>query len=349
MLTERQQGILEYIANRGPVSRSGILTYWEETKKQSVSHMSIVRDLDVLLDGDLIVREGKGPAVRYRENVPHKGLRYIDIDGYFSESVDMRTSVNELFSDEVFSLLRDIFSTSEQKKLATLNTGYRARVADLSPEQYKKETERLTIEFAWKSSHIEGNTYSLLDTEALIKDQKEADGHTKEEAIMILNHKKALDYIRDTQGDFKTLSVRKIEDVHHLVVDQLGIEKGLRKRPVGIIGTRYRPLDDQYRLNEAMMKLVEILNTMHDPWARAFAAVCILSYIQPFEDGNKRTARLMGNAILLAGDVCPLSYRSVDEVAYKKAMILFYEQHSFRAFKTLFMEQYEFAVKNYFL
>jgi fido (protein-threonine AMPylation protein) len=349
MLTERQQVILEYIADRGPVSRSEILKYWEEAKKQSVSHMSIVRDLDALLSDRLIVKDGKGPAVRYHENVPHKGLRYIAVERYFVQSADERANVHEVFSDEVFLFLHDIFSLREQHVLEELNAGYRTRTKTLSPIQYAKEIERLTIEFAWKSSHIEGNTYSLLDTEALIKDQKEADGHTKEEAIMILNHKKALDHIRNTQTDFKTLSVRKIEDVHHLIVDQLGIEKGLRKRPVGIIGTRYRPLDDQYRINEAMERLVEALNNMSDPWARAFAAVCMLSYIQPFEDGNKRTARLLGNAILLASEVCPLSYRSVDEVAYKKAMIIFYEQQSFRAFKNLFMEQFEFAVKNYFL
>jgi hypothetical protein len=62
----------------------------------------------------------------------------------------------------------------------------------------KKEYERLTVELNWKSSHIEGNTYSLLETEALLKDRQEASGHSKEEAIMILNHKKTLDYIRET-------------------------------------------------------------------------------------------------------------------------------------------------------
>ncbi len=75
----------------------------------------------------------------------------------------------------------------------------------------------------------------------------------------------------------------------------------------------------------------------------------MLSYIQPFKDGNKRTARLIGNAILLAHDAALLSYRSVDEADYKKGMILFYEQNSFRHFKEIFTEQFIFAVKNYFV
>ncbi len=49
----------------------------------------------------------------------------------------------------------------------------------------------------------------------------------------------------------------------------------------------------------------------------------LISYIQPFEDGNKRTARTVGNALLLAADYCPLSYRSADEIEYKKGMIYF--------------------------
>jgi Fic family protein len=75
----------------------------------------------------------------------------------------------------------------------------------------------------------------------------------------------------------------------------------------------------------------------------------MISYIQPFEDGNKRTARLIANAILLARDYPPLSFRSIDEAEYKKALILFYEQNNLRYFKELFTEQFTFVTENYFL
>jgi len=74
----------------------------------------------------------------------------------------------------------------------------------------------------------------------------------------------------------------------------------------------------------------------------------LIAYIQPFEDGNKRTSRLMGNAVLLAHDICPLSYRSVKDSEYKKAVLLFYEQNNISYFKQLFIEQFKFAVNNYF-
>ena len=74
----------------------------------------------------------------------------------------------------------------------------------------------------------------------------------------------------------------------------------------------------------------------------------LISYIQPFEDGNKRTGRMISTAILISGIACPLSYRSVDSIDYKKSMLLFYEQNNLSAFKQIFMEQAEFGVKNYF-
>jgi Fic family protein len=75
----------------------------------------------------------------------------------------------------------------------------------------------------------------------------------------------------------------------------------------------------------------------------------MIAYIQPFEDGNKRTSRMVSNAILLAFGICPLSYRSIDEAEYKKAVILFYELNNISYFKQLFIEQFRFAVNNYFL
>ena len=74
----------------------------------------------------------------------------------------------------------------------------------------------------------------------------------------------------------------------------------------------------------------------------------MISYIQPFEDGNKRTGRILANAILFANNYCPLSYRSIDENEYKKAVIIFYENNSLDYFKELFVNQFRFAVEQYF-
>ena len=51
---------------------------------------------------------------------------------------------------------------------------------------------------------------------------------------------------------------------------------------------------------------------------------------------------------MLVEGICPLSYRSVDSIEYKKAMLLFYKQNNLSAFKKIFFEQIEFSVRNYF-
>jgi Fic family protein len=143
--------------------------------------------------------------------------------------------------------------------------------------------------------------------------------------------------------------VRKIEDLHALIVGNLNVSTGLRKGLVGITGTTYRPLDNQYQIKEALEKTIFAIEKIEHPLEKALTAILMISYIQPFEDGNKRTARILGNAILMAYGFCPLSYRSINESDYKKAILLFYEQNSALLFKELFVEQFKFAINNYFL
>lgn len=349
-ITRRQRKIFEYIRKSEGVSRSDISGFLRKELQEEFSHMTIVRDLEVLLEQELIVKKGKGRAVRYQENVFNEGLRFIDVEHYFSLPPDERTLPVQTFSNTVFALFeKPVFSEDELQKLDALNEQYVKRFSALTPAQMKREFERLTIEFSWKSSHIEGNTYSMPETETLIKEHKEAEGHTKEEAKMILNHKYALEYIRDRKSEFQNITVGKIENIHALAVEGLGVEKGLRKKPVRITGTKYLPMDNPYHIREAMDRLADLLASIKNPYARSLASVLLVSYIQPFEDGNKRTARLLGNAVLMAGNTCPISYRSASDTEYKKAVLLFYEQNNFRYFREIFLEQFEFAVENYFI
>ena len=165
---------------------------------------------------------------------------------------------------------------------------------------------------------------------------------------MILNHKEAFNFVLEHRSDFSALSRAKIEHVHHLLTADLGVAKNIRTTPVGITGTNYRPLDNAFQIEEALDQMVELINMKEDFLEKAFLSLVLLSYIQAFEDGNKRTARLMANALLLAYDSTPISYRAVNEVEYKKASLLFYEQNNLSYFKEIFIDQYAFAVKHYF-
>ena len=348
-LTKRELNILEFIKKNKRASNAEIVEYLASVSF-SASRITVIRSINTLIKAGLIERKGEGRSVCYEEKSTSLFLSYFDPEEYFKKSPDERNVVFERFNFGIFDNIGEIFSKSELAELKNLNDNYAERIKKLPPSIIKKEFERLTVELSWKSSQIEGNTYSLIDTEILIKENKEAEGHKKEEAVMILNHKKALDHILENRKDFKNLNLRKIEDVHGLLVEGLSVAKGLRKKAVGITGTKYRPLDNEYQIKEAMEKMIEFANKkLTDPFSKAIFTTLMISYIQPFEDGNKRTSRLLGNAVLLSGDICPLSYRSINEADYKKAVILFYEQNSARFFKELFIEQFKFVVGNYFL
>lgn len=346
-LTKRQQYILQILAEFEKMSNREILAR-AKTQFDKTSRVTIVRDLNRLISKKLIKKQGRGRNVFYTPSSPCL-LRPVNVEDYFKINPDQRPIRQKRIDFAKNSDWNDIFSREELKKINLLTEKFKRHFSKYSPAQTKKELERITIEFSWKSSQIEGNTYSLLDTERLIKEHKEAKGKTHEEALMILNHKSALEYIYKYPHDFKKISLRKIEDIHALIVKSLNIQKGIRKRPVGIIGTKYMPHDNIYQIKEAMEDLCKLINSLKNPFIKAIAAVSGISYIQPFEDGNKRTSRLVGNALFLAYGFCPLSFRSADEIEYKSSMILFYEQHNLFLFKKILMEQYEFAIQNYFL
>ena len=274
----------------------------------------------------------------------------LNLDTYFSQDVDQRqvqTSFNFELIREQLPVVR-LFSDEEMAYLHELQAEFHQHVSEMTPNEYRKEMERLGIDLSWKSSQIEGNTYSLLETERLLRESKTADGKTKEEAVMLLNHKDALRFILDNPDYLQTLTVSHIEDIHQLLTKELAVDKGIRHRRVGITGTNYHPLDNEFQIREALRYTCDLVNGKDNIFEKALLTLVLLSYIQAFSDGNKRTARITSNAILIANNYCPLSFRSVNSIDYKKAMLIFYEQNNIYAFKQIFVNQFEFAVREYF-
>lgn len=150
------------------------------------------------------------------------------------------------------------------------------------------------------------------------------------------------------QKDLNHLSVSRIEDIHSILIKELGVHRNIRTRRVGITGTNYRPIDNEFQIREALEQTCNLVNSRNNVFEKVLFVLVLLSYIQAFNDGNKRIARIVSNAILIANHYCPISFRSVDSVDYKKAMLLFYEQNNISAFKKIFIQQFKFAVFTYF-
>ena len=345
-LTPRQNNILIL------VNQSGGITRLEVEKKVAdrypASKPTIARDLALLVERNLIKIAGKGKNTKYLPFIKNPLLRFVDLEEYFALEVDERNGASTSFDFSLFEYLQDLYPEEEIKSLDRFNKSFKKETEKLPEDIYRKELERFVIELSWKSSRIEGNTYSLLDTETLIKQSIEAKGHPKEEAIMILNHKKAFETILTNREEFKKITFSQITQLHNILVKGLSIATGLRNEAVGITGTTYRPLGNIWQIREALEKAIVAINDSSLPLEKVLIAVIFISYIQPFTDGNKRTGRMLGNAILIAQDWYPLSYRSVDETVFKQALILFYEQHSLLYFKKILSDQYRFAIDTYF-
>ena len=345
-ISSKQQKILYIFLRHGLLSSSQV----KEELSMASEDMALVtvkRELSRMVASGILAASGSGRSHKYEISVLGRFFCKVDASAYCAVEPDKRYGLDAFNFKLLSSVPSEILTSVERKRLEDVTYLYRQRVTDLPVAIEKKELERLIIELSWKSSKIEGNTYTLLDTEKLILENKEAAGHDKKEAAMILNHKDAFTFIRDHVKEYRTLTRANLEALHEILVKDLSVGFGLRQKPVGVVGSKYQPLDNIHQIREAVDELSQAITKMKTPYEKAFLALLGVSYIQPFEDGNKRTARLMANALLLAYQCAPLSYRSVEEKDYREATLVFYELNSIVPFRDIFLGQYEFAAKNY--
>lgn len=315
-----------------------------------IGYTTVKRILSKLVEENLISTVGRGRGRKYLISPAYNLFYPIDLNSYFEKEIDEREISDSFNLNLIKNTLNNVnlFTEEELQRLQGLQKEYEENILNLSEVEYNNELERLAIDLSWKSSQIEGNTYSLLETERLLKEKETASGKSKDDAIMLLNHKDAIDFIVKDKSYVSPIAIARIEDIHSLLIKDLGIERNVRKRRIGISGTNYKPLDNQYQIKEALIDMCDLVNSKKNVFEKALLALVLLSYIQAFGDGNKRTARIVSNAILISGGYCPISFRTIDSIEYKKAMLLFYEQNNISAFKHIFITQFEFAVKTYF-
>ncbi|MBI5448621.1 MAG: Fic family protein [Gammaproteobacteria bacterium] len=209
---------------------------------------------------------------------------------------------------------------------------------------------RLLIDLSWNSSRLEGNTYSLLETKRLIEFGENAAGKNIAEAQMILNHKNAIEYIVDSANEVK-ISAHDIYSIHALLSENLlgdpSASGRVREIAVGISGTTYLPLENPHIIKECFDVFIEKVNLIEDPFEKSFFSLVQLSYMQAFEDINKRTARLVANIPLINKNLKPLSFVDVNQKDYFLALIGVYEKNDISLFKNLFVWAYERSAQRY--
>ncbi|HYW11710.1 MAG TPA: Fic family protein [Longimicrobium sp.] len=210
--------------------------------------------------------------------------------------------------------------------------------------------DRLLIDLSWASSRLEGNTYSRLDTQNLIQFGQQAEGKDGQQAQMILNHKRAIEFLVD-EAEVVGLDRRTLTTIHSALSENLlddpRDEGGIRKRPVGISGTPYLPVAIPQVVEDALDLLLASASAIPDPFEQAFFAMVHIPYLQPFTDVNKRTSRLAANIPLIRANLCPLSFVDVPERAYVEGTLGVYEQTRVELLRDVFVWAYERSCAQY--
>lgn len=209
---------------------------------------------------------------------------------------------------------------------------------------------RLLIDLSWNSSRLEGNTYSLLETERLLELGEATEGKNAMEAQMLLNHKAAIELLVK-QADEVGFNRYTILNLHALLSDNLLLDPQacgrLRAIPVGIGGTVYHPLEVPQLIDECFGQILAIADEIVDPFEQAFFVMVHLPYLQPFEDVNKRVSRLAANLSLIQGNLCPLSFVDVPDQAYIDGIVAVYELNRVELLRDVFVWAYRRSCARY--
>lgn len=334
-----------------------------------VPRRTLQRHLALLVNRNRLITDGRGRAIRYRQTgsglditrpsftATEDAESYIPVSptgdtikravresihkrnpvGYNRDFLD-RYRPNESFylSAEIQQHLFDIGKSSEETQLA----GTYAR----------KIYDRLLIDLSWNSSRLEGNTYSLLETNRLLELGETADGKNARDAQMILNHKAAIELIVE-QAEEVDFNRYTFLNLHALLSDNLLADPQacgrLRSIAVGIGGTVYHPLEVPQLIDECFQQLLDTAACIENPFEQAFFTMVHMPYLQPFEDVNKRVSRLAMNLPLIRNNLCPLSFVDVPERAYVDGILGVYELNRVELLRDVFVWAYERSAARY--
>ena len=214
---------------------------------------------------------------------------------------------------------------------------------------------RLLIDLSWASSHMEGNTYSRLDTRHLIEEGTAAQGKARVETQMILNHKAAIELLVEQGGQLQTgdplWSHYLLMNLHAALAENLlpnpADEGRVRQHAVDIAQSVYRPISTPQVIEELLQEVLHKVNQIQDPFEQAFFMMVHVPYLQPFADINKRVSRLAANAPLFRANLSPLTFVDVPADTYAQAMLGIYEMGRVDMLRDLFIWAYERSTQEY--
>ena len=328
--------------------------------------------LKYLVDCGRLVAEGAGRGVRYRE-LKVVQLAFRAVVG--RPTANFRISVLPPLSEGGAETLEHVrqppaartpvgydrafldayrpnttFYLSRAERAQLQNVGRTDTSAQPVGTYAKLILDRLLIDLSWNSSRLEGNTYSLLDTQLLIEAGEMAEGKERLEAQMILNHKEAIELLAD-RTEAVGFNRYTVLNLHALLADNLLADPRapgrLRHIGVGIGGSVFHPLEVPQLIEECFDQVLATASMISDPFEQAFFAMVQLPYLQPFDDVNKRVSRLCANIPLIRSNLSPLTFADVPRDLYTEAMLGVYELNRIDLLRDVFIWAYGRSAARY--
>ena len=206
------------------------------------------------------------------------------------------------------------------------------------------------VDLTWASSRMEGNTYNILETEQLLRFGEEAAGKDPKEAVMILNHKDAIQHLVNNIAEVG-INRQDICNIRALLSDGLLIDTAMegrsRRLPAGISHSRYTPLEDEFAIDEEFRIIIEKAAAISNPFEQSFFLLVQIPYLQAFDDVNKRTSRIASNIPLLKADLAPMSFMTMDDATYIDGQIGIYEINNVSLLRDVYIDAYLASAENY--
>ena len=338
----------------------------------AVPRRNLQRRLAALVKARRIQSKGRGRATRYfraprvvEETITEEvraGAR-VSAEGQLkvsTEAEDIRRRASlPLHERQPVGYHRDFLDAYRPNETSYLSPDVRARLhaagggtqnAPVAGTHARKILNRLLIDLSWNSSRLEGNTYSLLETQRLLELGESAEGKAASETQMILNHKAAIEFIVENAAEIR-LDRRTVLNLHALLSDNLlrdpQASGRLRSIGVAIDGSVYHPPEVPQIVEECFLSLLEKAAAITDPFEQAFFVMVQLPYLQPFEDVNKRVSRLAANIPLIRHNLCPLSFVDVPQADYVRGLLGIYELNRTELLRDVFVWAYERSAARY--
>jgi hypothetical protein len=335
---------------------------------------TLQRRLALLVEQKQIIIEGRARASRYR--IPAiTGDVTVQVLGGFGFSGQMSAEVYVPLSSEGEAIKQAVREPIQNRRPVGYNRAFldsyhpnetfylsskiRQQLYEMgrSPEgqhpagTYARQIfNRLLIDLSWNSSRLEGNTYSLLETELLLELGESAEGKDALEAQMILNHKAAIELLVE-QASEVGFNRYTLLNLHGLLSDNLLADPQacgrLRAIPVRIGGTVYHPLEVPQLIDECFRQILATASEIENPFEKSFFVMVHLPYLQPFEDVNKRVSRLAANIPLIRRNFCPLSFVDVPDRAYLDGSLAVYELNRVELLRDVFIWAYQRSCARY--